>query len=128
MTYGPCTNGDTTATQRYRVAHGRSDTALGALDNGMRMNQDDFARALEVVTGLPISLLGFAAVPGGHVADDQQGGHDLTSPVSNLATPTPAAEPSTAHRSYEGVWLSRYQYYSSGREESFAGQHFVVLL
>ena len=104
------------------------DTALGALHNGMRMSQDDFARAVEVVTGLPISLLGFAAVPGGHVADDPQGGHDLTSPVSNLATPTPAAKPSTAHRSYEGVWLSRYQYYSSGREESFAGQHFVVLL
>ncbi len=47
--------------------------------------------------------------------------------MSLLAT-SPVSSPSTAHRSYEGVWFSRYQYYSSGREESFAGQHFVVLL
>ena len=26
------------------------------------------------------------------------------------------------------MWLSRYQYFSSGRDESFAGQHFVVVL
>lgn len=140
------------------------NTALRSVRTGMRMSQDDFARALqaaghragepndankrlvqrwesgaitaprpvyaralEVVTGLPISLLGFDAVPGGHVADDEHGGHDLTSPVSSLATPT--SKPTiTAHQSYEGVWLSRYQYYSSGRGDSFAGQHFVVLL
>nr|AZO92788.1 Orf(+22) [Micromonospora okii] len=37
-------------------------------------------------------------------------------------------KPAAVRGSYEGVWLSRYQYYSSGREESFAGQHFVVVL
>ncbi|BCJ56990.1 hypothetical protein Jiend_04120 [Micromonospora endophytica] len=141
------------------------NSALRAVRTGMRMSQDDFARALqaaghrvgepndankrlvqrwesgtiaaprpvyaralEVVTGLPISLLGFAAVSGDHVADDQHGGHDLTSPMSGLATPTPKASSATVRKSYEGVWLSRYQYYSSGREESFAGQHFVVAL
>ncbi|MBO4205771.1 helix-turn-helix domain-containing protein [Micromonospora echinofusca] len=141
------------------------NTALRAVRTGMRMSQDDFARALqaaghrlgepndankrlvqrwesgaitaprpvyaralEVVTGLPISLLGFDAVPGGQVADDQQGGHDLTSPMSSLATPTPTPRSTTVHKSYEGVWLSRYQYYSSGREDSFAGQHFMVVL
>ncbi|MFC5942475.1 XRE family transcriptional regulator [Micromonospora harpali] len=141
------------------------NTALRAVRTGMRMSQDDFARALqaaghrvgepndankrlvqrwesgaiaaprpvyaralEVVTGLPISLLGFAAVPGEHVAQDQHGGHDLTSPMSSLATPTPKPSPAPAHRSYEGVWLSRYQYHSSGRGDSFAGQHFVVVL
>ncbi|MGA3526528.1 helix-turn-helix domain-containing protein [Melissospora conviva] len=141
------------------------NTALRAVRIGMRMSQDDFARALqaaghrvgepndankrlvqrwesgviaaprplyaralEVVTGLPISLLGFAAVPGGQICDDQHGGHDLTSPMSGLATPTSTAKSGAVHRSYEGVWLSRYQYYSSGREESFAGQHFVVVL
>ncbi|MFJ6198411.1 helix-turn-helix domain-containing protein [Micromonospora sp. NPDC092111] len=139
------------------------NTALRAVRTGMRMSQDDFARALqaaghrvgepndankrlvqrwesgviaaprpgyaralEVVTGLPISLLGFAATPHDDAVDDQHGGHDLTSPVSNLATPTP--RPATVHGSYEGVWLSRYQYHSSGRGESFAGQHFVVVL
>lgn len=87
-----------------------------------------YARALEVVTGLPISLLGFAAVPGAQVADDHHGGHDLTSPMSDLATPTPAPRPGAVHGSYEGVWLSRYQYHSSSRGESFAGQHYVVIL
>ncbi|MGC4888916.1 XRE family transcriptional regulator [Micromonospora sp. DT227] len=105
-----------------------SNTALRAVRTEMRMSQDDYARAPEVVTGLPISLLGFAAVPNGHVTDDDHGGHDLTSSVSDLATPTPTAKPTSAHRSYEGVWLSRYQFYSSGRGDSFAGQHFVVLL
>ncbi|NYH43280.1 hypothetical protein HNR22_003007 [Micromonospora jinlongensis] len=85
-----------------------------------------YARALEVVTGLPVSLLGFAAIPNGHAVDDQHGGHDLTSPMSTLATPTP--KPLAVHASYEGVWLSRYQYHSSGRGDSFAGQHFVVVL
>ncbi|MEU0549201.1 XRE family transcriptional regulator [Micromonospora sp. NPDC005979] len=139
------------------------NTALRSVRIGMRMSQDDFARALqaaglrvgepndankrlvqrweagviaaprpvyaralEVVTGLPVSLLGFAAIPDGHAASDQQGGHDLTSPMSTLATPTP--KPRMVHKSYEGVWLSRYQYHSSGRSESFAGQHFVVVL
>ncbi|GHJ12947.1 XRE family transcriptional regulator [Micromonospora sp. AKA38] len=105
-----------------------SNTALRAVRTELRMSQGDYARALEVVTGLPISLLGFAAVPNGHVTDDEHGGHDLTSPVSDLATPTPTAKPTSAHRSYEGVRLSRYQFYSSGRGDSFAGQHFVVLL
>ncbi|WP_320068411.1 XRE family transcriptional regulator [Micromonospora sp. RTGN7] len=143
------------------------NTALRAVRAGMRMSQDDFARALqaaghragepndankrlvqrwesgaiaaprpvyaralEIVTGLPISLLGFASMPDGHVADDQHGGHDLASPMSSLATPTPTPtpRPTAGHRSHEGVWLSRYQYHSSGREKSFAGQHFVVVL
>ncbi|GAB3841247.1 hypothetical protein GCM10029963_11940 [Micromonospora andamanensis] len=115
------------------------NTALRTIRIGMRMSQDDFARALqaaghrvgepndankrlvqrwesgaiaaprpvyaralEVVTGLPISLLGFASVAGGQLADDQHGGHDLTSPMSSLATPTPTPRPTTAHRSYEG--------------------------
>ncbi|MEU1586443.1 XRE family transcriptional regulator [Micromonospora sp. NPDC005710] len=141
------------------------NAALRAVRAGMRMSQDDFARALqaaghrtgepndankrlvqrwesgaiaaprpvyaralEVVTGLPISLLGFAQMPGGHAAEDQHGRNDLASPISNLATPTPVHRPAAAHGSYEGVWLSRYQYHSSGREESFAGQHFVVVI
>ncbi|MFY1680566.1 helix-turn-helix domain-containing protein [Micromonospora sp. WMMD730] len=85
-----------------------------------------YARALEVVTGLPITLLGFATSPDGDAVDDQHGGDGLTSPMSDLATPTPRS--AAAHGSHEGVWLSRYQYHSSSRGESFAGQHFVVVL
>lgn len=141
------------------------NTALRAVRAGMRMSQDDFARALqaaghragepndankrlvqrwesgaiaaprpvylralEVVTGLPIELLGFAALPGAQVKADREGGHDLTSSMSDLSTPEPAARPGTPHGTYVGVWLSRYQFYSSGRGESYAGQHYVVLL
>ncbi|MFI7081055.1 helix-turn-helix domain-containing protein [Micromonospora sp. NPDC049903] len=141
------------------------NTALRAVRAGMRMSQDEFARALqaaghragepndankrlvqrwesgaiaaprpvyvralEVVTGLPIELLGFGTVADGEAAEDGNGGHDLTSPMSRLATPTPAPRAATAHGSFAGVWLSRYQYHSSSRDESFAGQHFVVVL
>ncbi|MFI6066538.1 XRE family transcriptional regulator [Micromonospora sp. NPDC051227] len=88
--------------------------ALRAVRTGMHMDRGDFARAIEAADrhlGAP---------------DNQDGGHDLTSPMSSLATPTP--KPIGVHASYEGVWLSRYQFHSSGREGFFAGQHFVVVL
>jgi hypothetical protein len=50
-------------------------------------------------------------------------------------TPAHAATPVThpgvngnGHANYSGVWLSRYQYFSSGREADFTGQHYVVVL
>lgn len=89
-----------------------------------------YARALESVTGMPIEALGFAAVPMARVSDDGHGGHDLEdSPVGvPEASGTPA--PQTAPRgNYSGVWLSTYEYVSSGRnEEVFTGRHYVVLL
>lgn len=36
--------------------------------------------------------------------------------------------PPTARGNYSGVWLSRYEYFSSGRGASFTGQHYVVIL
>lgn len=89
-----------------------------------------YARALEVVTGLPISSLGFTlAVPHHRVSDDDQGGHDLA--ASDVATPVPNGKPAPRAApagNYSGVWLSRYEYYSSGRSDSFTGRHHVVLL
>ncbi|MEU6388795.1 helix-turn-helix transcriptional regulator [Streptomyces sp. NPDC046939] len=88
-----------------------------------------YARALEAVTGLPVDSLGFAAVPMARVADDGQGGHDLEdSPVGVpevRGTPTPQTAP---RGNYSGVWLSRYEYFSSGRNSTFTGKHHVVLL
>lgn len=90
-----------------------------------------YARALESVTGMPIEALGFAApVALARVSDDGRGGHDLEDspvgvPVSNGA-PAPQASP---RGNYSGVWLSTYEYVSSGRENQvFIGKHFVVLL
>lgn len=84
-----------------------------------------YARALEVVTGLPIEVLGFSAGP--TVSADGQGGHDLVSPMASLASPVYTGQ-SRARGNYSGVWLSRYEYFSSGRGTPFVDQHYVVLL
>lgn len=93
-----------------------------------------YARALETVTGLPIEALGFASpVPMARVSDDGRGGHDLEGGgrkagiAATNGTPAPKA-PATAPGNYSGVWLSRYEYYSSGRGESFAGLHHVTVV
>ncbi|MFE5027047.1 helix-turn-helix domain-containing protein [Streptomyces sp. NPDC056656] len=92
-----------------------------------------YARALEAVTGLPIDALGFSLpVPMGRVSEDGQGGHDLAPSEEGVAaahtTPTAQAEPRKANGNYSGVWLSRYEYFSSGRDETLTGLHYVVLL
>jgi hypothetical protein len=89
-----------------------------------------YARALEIVTGLPIEALGFAPVPMARVSDDGHGGHDLQDspvgvPVTN-GSPTPQTAP---RGNYSGIWLSTYEFVSSGRgNEVFTGKHYVVLL
>ncbi|WP_369216621.1 XRE family transcriptional regulator [Streptomyces flavofungini] len=90
-----------------------------------------YARALESVTGLPVASLGFAAqvsVP--RVSDDGRGGHDLEGPPVGTPEASGSPTPRTAPRSnYSGVWLSRYEFVSSGRDnEVFTGKHHVVLL
>ncbi|MDJ1133501.1 helix-turn-helix transcriptional regulator [Streptomyces iconiensis] len=90
-----------------------------------------YARALERLTGRPVEALGFAlAVPMARVRDDGRGGHDLE-PGPEGVTPAAAGQrtvPAAVAEDYSGVWLSKYEYYSSGRSSSFAGQHFVVLV
>ncbi|MGX7669984.1 helix-turn-helix domain-containing protein [Plantactinospora sp. DSM 117369] len=142
------------------------NSALRAVRLGMRMSQDDFARALqdagrragqpndankrlvqrwesgsitaprpvyaralEVVTGLPIESLGFTAAAYASVTPDGQGGHDLASPTGAPVMPAAApASQGSPYRNYSGIWLSRYEYFSSGRDEAFVGQHYVVVL
>lgn len=90
-----------------------------------------YARALESVTGLPIEALGFAlTVPMARVSDDGRGGHDMEAARNGTAptTSAPQPEPQSAHRNYSGVWLSRYEYFSSGRDSAFTGSHYVVVL
>ncbi|BCJ42878.1 hypothetical protein GCM10010168_03820 [Actinoplanes ianthinogenes] len=82
------------------------------------------ARALEVVTRLPISSLGFPADVDAVVVDDGRGGHDL----EVRQTPVPATGPTRSAGGYSGVWLSRYEFFSSSRESTYAALHYVVLL
>lgn len=131
------------------------NTALQAVRIGMRMSQDDLARALrgagaesankrlvqrwesgqtlnprpsharalEAVTGLPLASLGFIQVPGHDLTGDT-----VTGAVSDDASVgLPAARPA-ARASMNGIWLSRYEYYSSGRDAQLIGMHYVVIL
>ncbi len=84
-----------------------------------------YARALEAVTGMPIEALGFA-IPVLQVSGDGHGGHDIE-PSTPVARSGSAAQPSS-RGNYSGVWLSRYEYFSSGRGETFTGRHYVVML
>jgi transcriptional regulator with XRE-family HTH domain len=135
----------------------RPNTAFRAVRISMRLSQDEFAarmrqagaesaskrtvqryesgeitqprpasaRALEVVTRLPIQSLGFPADVDAMVVDDGRGGHDLE--VRGTTLPAPVGQ-ARSHGGYTGVWLSRYQYFSSGRDDTFTGLHYVVLL
>jgi len=68
----------------------------------------DHVRALESVTGLPAARLGFVW-PAPDSTTSEAVGADL---IGALA----------------GVWLSRYQYHSSGRDADFLGWHHLALI
>lgn len=88
-----------------------------------------YARALEAVTGMPIAELGFAIpVPQARVQGDGHGGHDLIPDESSARPHAGPAPQAAAHGQYTGVWLSRYQYFSSGRDDTYTGLHYVVML
>jgi transcriptional regulator with XRE-family HTH domain len=82
-----------------------------------------YARALEMVTGLPIELLGFPAGADTMVVEDGRGGHDL-----EVRAPAPMGEPARGQGSYSGIWLSTYQFFSSGRDQAFTILHHVLVL
>lgn len=80
-------------------------------------------RKLQNALGRPVEQLGFPADKNALVVEDGRGGHDLEvrfPPISTAPARPPASD-------YSGIWLSRYEYFSSSREEQYAGQHFVVL-
>lgn len=91
----------------------------------VKMPQAHYVRALEMVTGLPITSLGFPAGTDAMVVDDGRGGHDLEVHASRLPA---ATGPSRRQGNYSGVWLSTYEYFSSGRNDSFVNSHYVVVL
>ncbi|MDI5964827.1 helix-turn-helix domain-containing protein [Streptantibioticus silvisoli] len=85
-----------------------------------------YISALEVVTGLPVASLGFNE-PQARVQPDGKGGHDMAMPPGSPPATKPAAKVH-AHEGFTGIWLSRYEYFSSGRDASLVGLHHVVLL
>jgi hypothetical protein len=90
-----------------------------------------YARALERVTGMPIEALGFAPVAVARLHEDGRNGHDLEPARPGIAAVagTPVQTDTAAVRGqYSGIWLSEYEYFSSGRGQRFTQQHFAVVL
>ncbi|MGW1779430.1 XRE family transcriptional regulator [Streptomyces sp. NPDC002143] len=82
--------------------------------------------------GLLMTQDTFATPTLARVSDDGRGGHDLQdSPVGIPAVgnaPSPGAQ-ATPRGNYSGVWLSTYEFVSSGRDDQvLTGRHHVVLL
>ncbi|MFI5659192.1 XRE family transcriptional regulator [Streptomyces sp. NPDC051684] len=90
-----------------------------------------YARALQRLTGRPIEALGFAlAVPASRVHEDGAGGHDMDAGATGAAeaSGSPATEAQGQAVDYSGIWLSHYEFYSSGRDSTFEGKHHVLLV
>jgi hypothetical protein len=77
--------------------------------------------------GLPIETLGFGAVePGRSLSDNDENGHVVESAIGRVPAESAVPRPNTG--SLSGIWLSRYEYYSSGRDATFTAVHHVVVL
>lgn len=75
-----------------------------------------YARALEHVTGLPVSNLGFA---------DQQYGVDRD---QAMTTGIWLDDDPKAQGPYTGIWKSWYEYPSSSRNAVYTSEHYVILI
>jgi transcriptional regulator with XRE-family HTH domain len=79
-----------------------------------------YIRALEFALGEPIENLGF-------VPADEKYGLDRETAMTIEATRAP--DPKTAQGPLTGIWLSRYEYVSSGRGgQTFSDEHYVMLI
>lgn len=86
-----------------------------------------YARALEAVTGLPIEALGFTA-PHARITGEGASGDDIPVAATTIEPINVTAARTVGRGNFSGVWLSRYEYYSSSRDGLFAGLHYVVVL
>ncbi|URN16348.1 MULTISPECIES: helix-turn-helix domain-containing protein [Streptomyces] len=90
-----------------------------------------YARALERVTGRPVEALGFSLpVPMARVRADGTGGHDMDAGTRGVTSTAVGAQSAARNveGAFAGVWLSRYEFYSSSRGETYEGRHYVVIV
>jgi transcriptional regulator with XRE-family HTH domain len=78
-----------------------------------------YLRALQLATGQPAANLGFRA--------DERYGLD-TQALGVGGAWYPEAEPQSETAPLNGIWLSRYEYESSGRGAWFASAHYVLVI
>ena len=76
-----------------------------------------YLRALELVTGQPAENLGFAS---------ERYGVD-TQALAMPGRPVPEPGPRSETAPLNGIWLSRYEYESSGRGATFTSLHYVLV-
>lgn len=96
-----------------------------------KMPRGVYARALERVTGRPVEALGFTLqVPMARVHADGKGGHDMETGAGGVTSAAAGVQPAvqTAEETFSGVWLSRYEFFSSSRGDSYEGKHYVVIV
>jgi transcriptional regulator with XRE-family HTH domain len=79
-----------------------------------------YVRALEMATGRPIESLGF----GGDYATTRRQAIGLG---AAMMMPDPSPRASRHSGPLTGIWLSRYEYESSGRGQTFTDRHYCVL-
>ncbi|MET7411721.1 helix-turn-helix domain-containing protein [Streptomyces rubiginosohelvolus] len=90
-----------------------------------------YSRALERVTGRPVEALGFTLpVPMARVRTDGRGGHDMDARAGEVTSASVGAQKAVqaTDETFSGVWLSRYEFYSSSRAETYEGKHYVVIV
>jgi hypothetical protein len=94
---------------------------VSATDGGqLELGYGTYIRALEFALGEPIENLGF-------VPADEKYGLDREAAMTIEATRAPG--PKTAQGPLTGIWLSRYEYVSSGRDgQTFSDEHYVMLI
>lgn len=94
----------------------------------IRSPQRVYRTALRAVTGRPIEDLGFSPMAFARIGDtDGEGGEEEgdSIPVLPLGVSSSALLEGGL---YTGIWLSRYRYFSSGRDTELTGLHYVMLL
>jgi transcriptional regulator with XRE-family HTH domain len=79
-----------------------------------------YLRALEMATGQPAENLGFRA--------DERYGLDAEALGVSPGARFPDAAPHSAVAPLNGIWVSRYEYESSGRGSWFKNAHYVLVI
>ena len=105
------------------AANGCSVRMVQRWESGeIRRPRPNYLLALESVLGEPAENLGFDA--------DLRHGMDraLALAEAGLDSILPLPESAVSYGPLSGIWLSEYEYRSSGRNATFTGRHHVVLL
>jgi transcriptional regulator with XRE-family HTH domain len=88
-----------------------------------RRPQGRYMLALESVLGQPASTLGFEFADTGYGMDRRK-----TLADAGFDTVLPLPDPAASYGPLTGIWLSSYDYFSSGRDQALTGRHHVILL